>query len=51
LIDLFRSVKKKVRPEVHAERVRAVQEVDAHEALKGHSGARERLSPGRPPAS
>jgi len=37
LIDLFRYVKKKVRPEVLAERVRAVQEVDAREALKSCS--------------
>lgn len=37
LLDLFRSVKKKVRSEVLAERVRAVQEVDAREALKSCS--------------
>lgn len=34
LLDLFRQVKQKVSPTVIAERVRAVQEVDAREALK-----------------
>ena len=34
LLDLFRRVKRKVSPRVIAERVRAVQEVDAREALK-----------------
>ena len=34
LLDLFHHVKKKVRPKVLAERVRAVQEVDVCEALK-----------------
>ena len=45
LIDLFRSVKKKVRPEVLAERVQALQEVDAHEALKGRSGGKGAVEP------
>jgi|CXWL01.1.fsa_nt_gi pimeloyl-ACP methyl ester carboxylesterase len=34
LLELFRFVKRKVRPRVLAERVRAVQEIDAREALK-----------------
>ena len=37
LLDLFHCVKKKVSPRVLAERVRAVQEVDAREALKNCS--------------
>jgi len=37
LLDLFHHVKKKVRPKVLAERVRAVQEVDVRDALKSCS--------------
>jgi pimeloyl-ACP methyl ester carboxylesterase len=37
LLDLFHCVKKKVSPRVLAERVRAIQEVDAREALKSCS--------------
>jgi pimeloyl-ACP methyl ester carboxylesterase len=37
LLDLFRQVKQKVSPTVIAERVRAVQEVDAREALRNCS--------------
>lgn len=37
LLDLFRSVKKKVRPEVLTKRIRAVQEVDVCVALKSCS--------------
>jgi pimeloyl-ACP methyl ester carboxylesterase len=51
LIDLFRSVKKKVRPEVLAERVEPYKRLMLMKPRRVTPEARERLSPGRPPAS